>query len=136
MMAQRRIMVDTNVLIRLLLEDEEQPQQVQAARRLAIAVPQLYLPQVVQVETVWVMENAYEIEKSVMIRLLTHLDDNQTFLLQEAEIFHEALQQYRISNVGFADCIILAQAKQLGVTLYTFDKRLAKLEGASSVPSL
>jgi predicted nucleic-acid-binding protein len=47
-------MVDTNVLIRLLLEDEEQPQQVQAARRLAIAVPQLYIPQVVQVEIVWV----------------------------------------------------------------------------------
>ena len=136
MMAQRRIMVDTNVLIRLLLEDEEQPQQVQAARQLVIAVPELYIPQVVQVETVWVMENAYEIEKSVMIRLLTHLDGNQTFLLQEAEIFHEALQQYRISNVGFADCIILAQAKQLGITLYTFDKRLAKLEGASSVPSL
>jgi len=134
MMAPPMIVADTNVLIRLLLDDVDQPQQVQAARQLAIAIPQWYLPQVVQAETVWVMENAYEIEKPVMIRLLNHLEDNQRFLLQEAEIFHEALQQYRISNVGFADCIILAQAKTLGVTLYTFDKRLAKLEGASSVP--
>jgi predicted nucleic-acid-binding protein len=127
------IVVDTNVLLRILLDDPQQPQQVQAARQLAKGADKLYVPQVVQVESAWMMERGYQLDKSVILKLLTHLQSNEHFVLQEAEIFHDALEQYTLSNVGFADCIILAQAKQLGFTLYTFDKRLAKLAGASSI---
>lgn len=128
------IVVDTNVLLRILLEDQQQPQQVQAARQLAKNAEKLYVPPVVQVESAWMMERGYQLDKSVILKPLTHLQSNPHFVLQEAETFRQALQQYSLSNVGFADCIILAQAQQLGFALYTFDKRLAKLEGASSVP--
>ncbi len=43
MMAPPMIKADTNELIRLLLDDADQPQQVQAARQLAIAILQWYI---------------------------------------------------------------------------------------------
>ena len=35
------------------------------------------MPQVVQVEIVWVMKSAYQLEKSVIVKILAHLDNNQ-----------------------------------------------------------
>jgi len=127
------IAADTNFLIRILLDDEEQPKQVSVARKLASAAKNLYVPQVVQVEIVWVMKSAYQLKKSVIVKILEHLDNNQAFVLQDADIFHTALIQYIESNADFSDCIILAQAQKIGVTLHTFDKRLAKLSGATTI---
>ncbi|EDN69718.1 PilT-like protein [Beggiatoa sp. PS] len=127
------IAADTNFLIRILLDDEEQPKQVSVARKLASAAKNIYVPQVVQVEIVWVMKSAYQLKKSVIIKILEHLDNNQAFVLQDADIFHTALIQYIESNADFSDCIILAQAQKFGVTLHTFDKRLAKLSGATTI---
>ena len=127
---------DTNFLIRILLDDDEQPKQVNAARKLASATEKLYVPQVVQVEIVWVMGSAYQLEKSVIVKILKHLENNTAFVLQEADIFHTALIQYIESNADFSDCIILAQAQKIGVTLHTFDKRLAKLSGATLIQTI
>ncbi|RKZ58863.1 MAG: PIN domain-containing protein, partial [Candidatus Parabeggiatoa sp. nov. 3] len=35
---------DTNFIIRILLDDEEQPKQVNAARKLASAAKKIYVP--------------------------------------------------------------------------------------------
>ncbi len=73
------IAADTNFLIRILLDDEKQSEQVDSARNLAITAKKLYVPQVVQVEIVWVMKSAYQLEKSVIVKILNHLDNNQVF---------------------------------------------------------
>jgi predicted nucleic-acid-binding protein len=122
---------DTNFLIRILLDDEKQPKQVKAARKLARAAKKIYVPQVVQVEIVWVMKSAYQLDKSVVVKILDHLDNNPAFVLQDANIFHTALIQYIESNADFSDCI--AQAQDIGVTLHTFDKRLTKLPGTTAI---
>jgi len=127
---------DTNFLIRILLDDKEQPKQVNAARKLASVAKKLYVPQVVQVEIVWVMKSAYQLEKSVIVKILAHLDNNPAFVLQDADIFHTALDQYIESNADFSDCIILAQAQKIDVTLHTFDKRLAQLSGATAIEEI
>ena len=54
----------------------------------------------VQVESAWMMERGYQLDKSVILKLLTHLQSNEHLVLQEAEIFHDALEQYTLSNVG------------------------------------
>jgi predicted nucleic-acid-binding protein len=46
------IAVDTNVLVRILADDPGQPTQVEAARVLASQAKQVFVPLVVQVETV------------------------------------------------------------------------------------
>ena len=59
------IAADTNVLIRIFLDDEEQPKQVSAAINLARTINKIYVAQVVQVEIVWVMERAYQLVRKI-----------------------------------------------------------------------
>ncbi|MFA7061261.1 MAG: PIN domain-containing protein [Pedobacter sp.] len=54
------IAVDTNVLIRILVDDPGAVPQMQAARALLANDEALHVPQIVQVETVWVLESTYE----------------------------------------------------------------------------
>ncbi len=50
--------VDTNVLIRILIEDPGAVLQMQSARALLAKSEVLYVPRIVPVETVWVLESA------------------------------------------------------------------------------
>ena len=50
------IAVDTNVLVRILIDDPEEIEQTQAARKLARAAGTVFVPQIVQVECVWVLK--------------------------------------------------------------------------------
>jgi predicted nucleic acid-binding protein len=53
------IAIDTNILIRLLVDDKGQPEQVEAAWKQVKKEGAVFIPQIVQVETVWVLESAY-----------------------------------------------------------------------------
>lgn len=57
--------LDTNVLVRILIDDTQFIDQCAAARALASAAGEVYVPQVVQIETVWVLESAYGFARRV-----------------------------------------------------------------------
>jgi predicted nucleic-acid-binding protein len=125
------ITIDTNVLVRICVDDESEPAQVRQARELASQAQCLYVPQVVQVESVWVMTKAYKLEKAEILKVLANLHTNPALVLEKPDIFQAAFLLYGLSNVGFSDCIILAEARKAGLALHTFDKRLEKLANSS-----
>jgi predicted nucleic-acid-binding protein len=127
------IAVDTNLLVRILADDPDQPAQVDAARTLAIQSQQVFVPLIVQVETVWVLESGYGLSKETVIQALEHLEVNQAFVLEDEDLSHRALGLFRSSNVDYSDCVILSNCRARILDLYTFDKRLSKLAGASPV---
>jgi len=127
------IAVDTNVLLRILINDPEQPEQNEAARQLAEEHGEVYISQIVQVEIVWVMESAYRMAKVDIFNLLNHIHQNAAFRLQHADIFATALQDYQNNTVDFSDCIILAESRAVGLFLATFDKRLSRLPDTQKV---
>jgi len=104
------IAIDTNVLVRILVEDTGQPAQTVAARKLARSSKQVYVPQIVQAETVWVLETAYEFDKSGIVEALEHLDGNGAFVLQHSESFSEALKMYRNGMLIFPIVLFLWKA--------------------------
>jgi predicted nucleic-acid-binding protein len=53
------IAIDTNILVRLLINDETAQAQVDLAKGLLKLAKQVYLSQIVQIEMVWVLETAY-----------------------------------------------------------------------------
>ena len=68
--------IDTNVLIRVFIDDEKQFQQVQIARELVAKTRQVFVTQAVQMETVWVLETSYKFTKKKGLELKpTHLTD-------------------------------------------------------------
>lgn len=125
------IAADTNLLVRILVDDPGQPGQVIAARALAAKARQVLVPLVVQVETVWVLESGYGLSKEQVVQVLEHLAANQAFLFEDEGLCHRALELYRSSNADYADCVILTDCRTRGLALHTFDKRLGKLEGAA-----
>jgi predicted nucleic acid-binding protein len=60
--------------------------------------------------------------------LLTHAE----LTLQDAEVVASALARFRAQpTLGFSDCLVLEVARKAGyLPLGTFDRRLAKLDGA------
>lgn len=126
------IAVDTNVLIRILVDDPDAEFQMQAARALLTSSDVLYVPQFVQVESVWVLESAYRFDKPSICKLLDHLLHHPQFQLQLPESFSSAVALFRNHTADFSDCLILTESKSRMLQLFTFDKKLGRMKGASS----
>ena len=127
------IAIDTNVLVRVLIDEPSQTAQITAARALVADARNVFVSQVVLVETVWVLESAYQFLKAEVLRALDHLLANAAFDLDEESRCAAAVRLFRESNADFADCLILTGCRSRGLDLYTFDKRLSKLDGAQRV---
>lgn len=126
------IAVDTNVLVRILIDDPGAAFQMQAARALLANSEVLYVPQIVQVETVWVLETAYDFDKPAICKILEHLLLHPQFQLQSAEFFSSAVTLFRKHTADFSDCLILTEATTQHLQLYTFDKKLGRMKGAAT----
>jgi len=57
-----------------------------------------------------------------------HLLLNPAFILQRRDVFKIAVELFKESPAGFADCMILAESLGIKSLLYTFDKRLGDFQ--------
>ena len=120
--------VDTNVLVRLLVRDDQR--QLDAAEK--FIVRGAWVSQLVLVETLWVLDAVYgrsaDQVGSAVEMLLTHAE----LTLQDADVVASALVRFRAQPaLGFSDCLVLEVARKAGyLPLGTFDRQLAKLDGA------
>lgn len=119
--------VDTNVLVRILVTDDKQAEQIKLARQFAKNAKMLFIPQIVQVELVWVLEAAYKLDKAEIIRILQHIQANEAFHLQSESAFSKALQLFQANKVDFSDSLILIESKNVNCDVVTFDKKFARL---------
>lgn len=122
------ISVDTNVLVRILINDESQAWQVKAAREYAKKAKRVFVTQPVQLELVWVLESAYEFSKDDIILLLNYLYENDAYVIQHEDQFITAFNLYRHHPADFADCLILAESLKDSNKVVTFDKGFARLD--------
>ena len=120
--------VDTNVLVRLLVRDDQR--QLEAAEK--FIVKGAWVSHLVLVETLWVLDAVYARSAdqvgSAVEMLLTHAE----LTLQDTEVVASALVRFRAQpTLGFSDCLVLEVARKAGyLPLGTFDRQLAKLDGA------
>jgi len=129
------IAADTNLMVRILVDDPGQPEQVAIARKIASKAKRVFVPQIVAVEMVWVLQTAYKLNKAVIVNLLEHLLHNSAFVLQAEDRFLEALTLFKKNSCGFADCLIAVESQAANAALITFDKKLARLSGVTLAES-
>jgi predicted nucleic-acid-binding protein len=127
------ISVDTNVLVRALVDDPAEVTQVRAARACMRKAKQVFVPQIVQAELVWVLESAYKLPKRDVIGVLEEIAGNLAFQLQQRESFDHALQAWRSGGADFADYLILAESDAIGCPLHSFDRKLGRARGVVQV---
>ncbi len=128
--------VDTNVLIRILVTDDKQAEQVKLARQFAKKTKTLFVPQIVQAELVWVLDAAYGLDKSEIVQVLHHLLTNEAFQLQNEAEFSEALQLFQNNSLDFSDSLILVESKKENCDIVTFDKKFARLPNVKLLNSM
>ena len=122
--------VDTNVLVRLLVRDDTK-QAAAADRYISTGA---WVSKVVLVEAVWVMGtlglNSTSLARAVQMTL-----EHEHLTLEDPDVVAAALAQFqKHPGLGFGDCLILEIARKAGhVPLGTFDRRLAKLQGAERI---
>ena len=125
--------LDTNVLVRVLVDDTGAPEQCRAARQMVSEAGEVFISQVVQIETVWVLSGAYGLNRSSLCGVMEKLSAHPAFHLQSASIFAEALGIFASAHADFADCMILAESRAEGCELATFDRKFARLAGVRLV---
>ena len=127
------ISLDTNILVRIFVDDPSHPEQCAKARKIVSQYKTVYVTQVVQIETAWVLSRAYTFSRVDIELVLENLLNNQAFSLENEEIFTLALQQYSVSNIDFSDAVILQKSIQRNLKLLSFDKKLLKQSGVITV---
>lgn len=120
------IALDTNVLVRVLVDDDDSPEQNQQARALVQEAGKVWISQIVQVKFVWVLDQAYGLEKPEILNALQILLDNPIYELQAVNHFVQVLERFRNSNAGFADALIAVESANYGTILWTFDRKLSQ----------
>lgn len=128
------IAFDTNVIVRLLVQDD--PDQAAAAERLlreaALAGETVFLSDPVLCEIVWVLRSRYRASRAEVAEALESLLHNELFVFEDQAPVRNALDAYRQSKADFTDFLIGFKARARGArTTYSFDGALAEHAGFS-----
>ena len=94
---------------------------------------EFWVSSIVLIETIWVLQSRYKLVKEDIIRVIEKLISHPRIQLENAAHVNEALTIFSASNAGFADCLILNDAKHKQMVLHTFDSKLSRLHGAKLV---
>lgn len=120
------IAVDTNVLLRYLLRDDET--QAEKSRRLFMGDRSVLITDVVLAETLWTLSGKrYNAAKPDLVTVVDRLLQDSNIRFEDAEVIWNALQAYRETDADFADALIVCKALKAAAasdepcTVFTFD---------------
>ncbi len=115
------IAVDTNIVVRLLTQDDE----VQYQKSLQIFQnPEIFISDTVILETEWVLRFAYQFKPDQVCSALRKLLGLPNVYLTRSMLVHKALLWHE-TGLDFADAFHLAQSQDCE-KFYTFDEKLIK----------
>jgi predicted nucleic-acid-binding protein len=124
----RRRLVDTNLIVRYLVQDHEK--HAKAAGKLFEACDRgelviVVLPAVLA-ECVFVLESFYERARGDIAAALGGLISSPGVEIGAAVIHLDALDRYRKTKVHFVDCLIAATAASENMPVASFDQDFRK----------
>ena len=119
---ENRILLDTNALLRYVLNDDQQRaaevKEIIDKNQTVVLIPVLQ-------EAVYVLEGFYGIERDRIRRSLLDATDSLAYV--EEEIIRKALDLYaKPPKLDFVDFLLLAYYSCEGIDFFSFDKKLNK----------
>ncbi len=115
------VAVDTNVLVRLLVKDHP----AQTARAAAVfAGGPIHVPKTVLLETAWVLEEAYGLDRVEIVRLLRGVAGLPNVALEDPRTILDAFSAFE-AGIDFADALHIASSAGAD-GFATFDRRLVR----------
>ena len=125
------IAIDTNVLVRLLVEDDEvQTQRANAFMEEAASEGPVFVSSIVVIELVWVLLSHYRYDRQLLGTAIEALLRSPRLHVERNAAVRKAIAAFRNSRADFADCLIAHVAIAAGCRYTaTFDKDASKLPG-------
>jgi predicted nucleic-acid-binding protein len=124
------IAVDTNVVVRFLVRDDEK-QAAAALKRFKQAERErerLFVPLLVVLETIWVLESAYDKSRSEILDSIRDMRHMPILKFEADRVIEGLLSDGRNEKADLADILIAHSAQASGSDAgITFDKGAAKL---------
>ena len=128
---QHRTGLDTNVLVRFLVQDDLE--QGRAAKDLIATFTEEkvgFVCREVLIELVWVLERAYDLQRVDIARALDGLLEARELVVEVPDRVAIALDRYRKGGPGFADQMIALAGQGTGCQeTATFDRKASGLPG-------
>ena len=123
------ISLDTNVLVRILVEDDaaQAKKAMALVKKLDAEGQTAHVADIVVCELVWVLRACYDFSRPQIANALKRLTAARQLAFQHPDHVLRAIHAYEIGRGGFADYMIRESARQAGANLVaTFDKKLHK----------
>jgi predicted nucleic acid-binding protein len=131
------ILVDTNILARLLLNDipDHYARSIalfDAARDSSV---ELFAPSSVFVELAYMLTNTKGVPKQEAAAMLLNVITLQGLVVEHSDAVESALRFWSSQGpLSFVDCYHLALARELGMSqIYTFDKKMDRYPGVERI---
>lgn len=123
--------VDTNILLRLVLNDV--PEQERSVRKLLSTKMRYEVADVALTEMVFVLERFYKMERQMVVQFLLVILRHPQFVCNKT-LFERVLPVY-VSKpaLSIIDCVLLEYARLNKATpLYSFDKKLVNFSNGDA----
>jgi len=139
------IAIDTNILLRYLLQDDEA--QASKATKLILGDQDVLVTDVVLIETVWTLKGKrYNLSKDQIVNVLHALFAEPNLTFEDGQAVWGALKDFmnakpiksggKTKQADFPDALIVNKAKRYGQLnkkevsmIYTFDKAALEIDG-------
>lgn len=126
MEGSKKVVIDTNLLVRYLINDDQKKADA-VDNLLDKAIKgevRIVVPSVVIAELVWVLENFYQMRADTILELVEAIVNTSGLDVTDKSTVISALRLYKNRNIDFIDAWIIEFAKERGIkTIYTFDKK-------------
>lgn len=123
-----KIFLDTNVLLRLFLEDN---QQAEICKKLISQVEEgafsVYTSSIVFLEMSYVLKSVYKIPYEEIIKILDSVFEIRGLTVIEKTNTRLSMKIYKKYKIKFTDCLIASQLPE-DTYLISFDKELSKIK--------
>jgi predicted nucleic-acid-binding protein len=118
-----KFLVDTNVLIRLIVKDDESKYNtiVKLVEKVERNEMTLIVPTIVIAECCWLLKSFFQLEKHLISEYLIDIIASENVEAEE-DLAIEALKIYSEKNVDFADALLCVKSKS-NLHVLTWDKK-------------
>jgi len=121
--------IDTNILVRFLVGDDEvQAKSVyKIFKKTESLKDELFVPSLVIIELIWVLESVYEIARGEIIDSIGELLLMPILQFEHQSALQQFIQNAQGNNYDLSDLLIAHSAKEQGCdVVITFDKKASK----------
>lgn len=128
--------IDTNILLRLWLDDDPaQGKRIDALLSEHGGEPgALFVTDVVLVEAIWTLRSAFDQDKAAQLVAVRSLLEESSFAFEDREAVARAVVLFDQATCGFADCLVVARHARQGCEFTaTFDRGMRKLPGVKVI---